>query len=57
MAWSANNGREDCAWSVVTSESSLAHTGTIVNDQGSYFIVIHVCRLVGSDSVTRKKIL
>jgi hypothetical protein len=33
----ANNRWEDGSWRIVTSETSLAHTGTVVAYEGSYF--------------------
>ena len=36
-----NNGREDGTGSVISGESSLAHTGSVVNNQRGYFIVAH----------------
>jgi hypothetical protein len=41
VAGTANNGREDSSGSVVTSETGFAHTGTIVNHEGSHIIVTH----------------
>merc|ERR1719473_147269 len=35
VARAANNGRENGAGSVVTSKTGLAHTGTVVNNEGS----------------------
>merc|ERR1712128_296874 len=37
----ANNGWEDSTGSIISSKSSLAHTGSIVTDQGSYVFVTH----------------
>jgi len=36
---SADNGREDSSWRIVTGETSLAHTRAIVNDEGSNFFL------------------
>ena len=37
----ADDGWENGSGSIVSGESSFAHAGAIVNDQGSYFIVTH----------------
>lgn len=42
MPGTANNGREDGTRSIIPSETGLAHTGAIVNNQSSNFI-IHGC--------------
>merc|ERR1711990_773557 len=39
----SNNGREDSPGGVITSESSLAHAGAIVNDKSGSIFVTHVC--------------
>jgi hypothetical protein len=39
VAGAANNGREDGAGGIVTSETGLAHTGPVVNHEGLDFIV------------------
>jgi hypothetical protein len=36
-----DDGREDGAGSVITGKTGLAHTGTIVHNQGSNFVVTH----------------
>ena len=41
VAGTADNGGEDSSGSVISSESSLAHTGAIVNNQGSNVLVTH----------------
>merc|ERR1719187_1547094 len=47
VAGTSNNRREDSTGSVIPSKSSLAHTGAIVNNQGSNVLVTHdVCVLV-----------
>lgn len=33
VAGAANNGGEDSAGSIVTSEAGLAHTGAVINDK------------------------
>merc|ERR1712095_209495 len=42
VAGTADNGGEDSSWSVISSESSLAHAGAIVNNQGSNVLVTHL---------------
>merc|ERR1719284_1860796 len=42
MSWASNNGWEDSPGSVITSESSLAHAGAIVNNQSGGIFVTHV---------------
>jgi len=39
MARTSNNRRENSAGSIVTGETGLAHTGTIVNNEGSNFVI------------------
>ena len=41
MPGPAHDGGEDSPGSIVPSKASLAHTGTVVYDQGSYLIVTH----------------
>jgi len=41
VSWSTDDGREDGSWSIVSGETSLAHTGSVVNNEGSNFIVHH----------------
>ena len=36
--------REDSSWSVITGETGLAHTGTIVDNEGSDF-VLPICQM------------
>merc|ERR1712128_321673 len=44
MTGTANNGGKDSTRGVISSKSSLAHTGAIVTDQGSNVFVTHnVC--------------
>uniref|UniRef100_A0A182TXX1 Uncharacterized protein n=1 Tax=Anopheles melas TaxID=34690 RepID=A0A182TXX1_9DIPT len=38
----ANNGREDGTWGVITGESGLAHSGSVVNDKCSRIIITHL---------------
>merc|ERR1712173_229283 len=42
VAGTANNGGEDSSGSVISSKSSLAHTGAIVNDKSSNVFVTHL---------------
>jgi hypothetical protein len=37
MAWAANDGWEDSAWGIVTSETALAETGAVIDNQVSGF--------------------
>merc|ERR1712156_16824 len=46
VAWASNNRWEDSSWSVITSKSSFAHAGTIVNDQSGSIFVTHLGLLV-----------
>merc|ERR1711935_886890 len=41
MAGAANNGGKDGTWSIIPSETSLAHAGAIVTDKGSNVFVTH----------------
>uniref|UniRef100_A0AAG5DIC6 Uncharacterized protein n=1 Tax=Anopheles atroparvus TaxID=41427 RepID=A0AAG5DIC6_ANOAO len=38
----ANNGREDGTWGVITSETGLAHSGSVVDDKCSRIIITHL---------------
>merc|ERR1712054_459960 len=38
----SNNGWEDSSWSVISSKSSFAHAGAIVNNEGSNVFVTHL---------------
>ena len=41
MLWASNNGRKDGSGSIITGETGLAHTGTVVDHEGlDFFIVI-----------------
>ena len=42
MARAANNGGEDGPGGVITSKSSLAHAGAIVNNKSSNVFVTHL---------------
>merc|ERR1719154_28514 len=42
VAGTSNNGREDSAGSIISSESSLAHAGAIVNNKSSNVFVTHL---------------
>merc|ERR1719268_532054 len=46
VAGTANNGGEDSSGSVISSETSLAHAGAIVNNKSSNIIVTHLEYLV-----------
>jgi len=41
MSWSADNRGEHGSWGIVASEASFAHSGPIVHDKGSNFVVTH----------------
>ena len=41
MTGATNNGGEDSPGGVITSETSLAHAGAIVNDKSSNVFVTH----------------
>lgn len=43
MPGSANNGGEDSTRGIISSKTGFAHTGAVVNDQGSDFL-IHGCK-------------
>ena len=38
MSGTTDNGWEDGAWSIISSETGFAHTRAVVNDQSSYFV-------------------
>merc|ERR1712026_443397 len=42
MSWASNNGWKDSPGGVITSESSFAHAGAIVNNQSGGIFVTHV---------------
>merc|ERR1712064_222045 len=42
VSWSSNNGWEDSSGSVISGESSFAHTGAIVNNEGTNVFVTHL---------------
>ncbi|KAF4519542.1 hypothetical protein B566_EDAN009445 [Ephemera danica] len=44
MPGSSHNGGEHCAGCIITGETSLAHAGAIVNNEGSNFFVTHVAQ-------------
>merc|ERR1719376_771511 len=46
VAGTANNGGEDSTRSVISSKSSLAHAGAIVNNKSSNVLVTHVLLLL-----------
>ncbi len=39
MPGSANNGGEDSTRGIISSKTGFAHTGAVVNDQGSDFLI------------------
>merc|ERR1712152_109895 len=45
VTWASNNGWEDSSWGVITSKSSFAHAGAIVNDKSGYVFVTHLALL------------
>lgn len=49
MTWTTNDGGEDCTGSIISGEPGLAHTGTIVNNEGLYFFVSHVLGVYCAD--------
>merc|ERR1711892_1229800 len=42
VAGASNNGGEDGTWSIISSETSLAHAGAIVTDKSSNVFVTHL---------------
>lgn len=46
MTGSADDGREDSTWCVISGETSLAHTRAVVDNQRCYIIVTHLVGLV-----------
>jgi len=42
MTGATNNGGEDGAGSIISSETGLAHSGAVVNNKGSSLVVAHV---------------
>ena len=46
MSWASNNRWENSSRGIITSETSFAHAGSIINHQGSYFVITHVCLLI-----------
>jgi hypothetical protein len=48
MTWATDDGWEDGTWGVISSESGLAHTGSVINYEGGNFIVTHFeCFVLG----------
>ena len=41
ISGATDDGREDGAGGVISCETGLAHTGSIVDNQGSNFVVTH----------------
>ena len=42
MARASNNGWEDSSGSIISCETGLAHTGSVVNNKSSNVLVTHV---------------
>merc|ERR1719210_770417 len=42
VSWASNDGGEDSSGSVISSESSLTHTGAIVNNKSGNVFVTHL---------------
>ncbi len=42
MPWASNDGGEDGPGGIISSESGLAHAGSIVHNQSSNVLVTHV---------------
>jgi hypothetical protein len=45
MTWSADDGWKDGTGSVISGETSLAHTGAVVDNQSCYIVVTHFAGL------------
>ncbi len=45
MPWASNDGGEDGPGGVISSESGLAHAGSIVHNQSSNVLVTHLVGL------------
>lgn len=43
VTWTSDNGREDGSWSVITGKAGFAHTGAVIDNEGSNFFVSHDC--------------
>ena len=46
MSRATDDGGEDSSGGVISSESSLAHAGAIVNNQGSNVFVTHLASVL-----------
>jgi hypothetical protein len=55
MTGTSDDGGEDGTRSVISGESSLAHTGSIVNDQSGNFVLHFSCVVVGLKTVNKKR--
>ena len=57
MSGSSDDGREHSSGCVVSGETGLAHSGSIVHNQGSYFFVVTHFEIVsvGLDLLTKEK--
>ena len=41
--WPANNGWENCSWSIITCKAGLAHSASVVHHKRGNFFVTHGC--------------
>merc|ERR1711941_85431 len=41
MSWATNNRWENSTWSIISSETGFAHSGTVINNKGLNFVVTH----------------
>ena len=48
VARAANDRGEDGTWSIISSETGLAHTGSIVYNQRGYVLVAHFDRVLSN---------
>lgn len=55
MTGSADDGREDGTGCVISGETSLAHTGAVVDNQSCYIIVTHFAGLGFEPGHKKKK--
>ena len=45
--WPANNGWENCSWSIITCKAGLAHSASVVHHKRGNFFVTHGCENKG----------
>lgn len=57
MTGSADDGREDSTGCIISGETSLAHTGAVVDNQSCYIIVTHFGGLGFEPGKYKKKIV